>query len=206
MKALSIRQPWAELILQGRKTLELRSWTTHYRGRIYIHAAKQINREACQLYGFDPCRLARGALVGSVEILNTTLLTDERYLESRQQHMVPYDWPGSMCAWELAKPQRFPHPVPLKGKLGLFDVDNHALQDHGLVSWYSQPIQSLQIDHGNGYSIIIPVNDLTFFHTCTIYLGETVGRNEAWTLGLEALPFCFEHYPLPCSKANGLVE
>ena len=32
MKALSIRQPWAELILQGRKTIELRTWKTSYRG------------------------------------------------------------------------------------------------------------------------------------------------------------------------------
>ena len=32
MKALSIRQPWAELILQGRKTIELRTWKTCYRG------------------------------------------------------------------------------------------------------------------------------------------------------------------------------
>ena len=34
MKALSIRQPWAELIMQGRKTLELRTWRTNYRGAL----------------------------------------------------------------------------------------------------------------------------------------------------------------------------
>jgi hypothetical protein len=32
MKALSFRQPWAELVLQGRKTMDLRTYTTHYRG------------------------------------------------------------------------------------------------------------------------------------------------------------------------------
>lgn len=40
MKALSFRQPWAELVLAGRKTMDLRTYNTHYRGRILIHAAQ----------------------------------------------------------------------------------------------------------------------------------------------------------------------
>lgn len=38
MKALTIRQPWASLIAHGVKTIETRSWRTHYRGPIAIHA------------------------------------------------------------------------------------------------------------------------------------------------------------------------
>ena len=38
--ALSIRQPWAELILQSRKTIELRSWDTDYRGYLWLHTGK----------------------------------------------------------------------------------------------------------------------------------------------------------------------
>jgi hypothetical protein len=40
LKALSIRQPWAELILRGDKTVEYRSQPTKIRGRIYIYAAQ----------------------------------------------------------------------------------------------------------------------------------------------------------------------
>lgn len=40
MKALSIKQPWAYLIAAGHKDVENRSWSTNYRGRIYIHASK----------------------------------------------------------------------------------------------------------------------------------------------------------------------
>ncbi len=65
MKTLSIRQPWAELILQGRKTIELRTWHTSYRGPLLIHAGAKIEREACVAYGLDPHALVRGALVGT---------------------------------------------------------------------------------------------------------------------------------------------
>lgn len=39
MKCISIRQPWASLIVSGMKTVENRSWTTNYRGPILIHAS-----------------------------------------------------------------------------------------------------------------------------------------------------------------------
>jgi len=43
---LSIRQPWAWLIVHRHKTIENRSWHTNRRGRILIHAGKAIDREA----------------------------------------------------------------------------------------------------------------------------------------------------------------
>ena len=49
MKVLSIKEPWASLIMNGTKRIETRSWKTKYRGEIYIHAslskAKIINPE-----------------------------------------------------------------------------------------------------------------------------------------------------------------
>ena len=38
MKALTLREPWASLVLEGVKTLETRSWATRYRGELFIHA------------------------------------------------------------------------------------------------------------------------------------------------------------------------
>ena len=40
MKALTIKEPWATLIIEGYKEYEFRSWQTKYRGKIYIHATK----------------------------------------------------------------------------------------------------------------------------------------------------------------------
>jgi hypothetical protein len=45
MKALSIRQPWAHLIVHEGKTIENRSWSTRYRGPVLIHAAKGMTDE-----------------------------------------------------------------------------------------------------------------------------------------------------------------
>lgn len=45
MKALSIRQPWASLIMAGVKPVENRTWPSKYRGRLAIHAAKAWDNE-----------------------------------------------------------------------------------------------------------------------------------------------------------------
>ena len=45
MKVLTIKQPWATLIMQGYKRFEFRSWQTKYRGDLLIHAGKKN----CQL-------------------------------------------------------------------------------------------------------------------------------------------------------------
>jgi hypothetical protein len=48
MKALSLKQPFAELILLGRKKIELRKWNTHFRGEFLIHTSKIPDRKAME--------------------------------------------------------------------------------------------------------------------------------------------------------------
>ena len=45
MKALSIQQPWAFLIVNGLKDIENRDWSTTFRGLIYVHAGKTLDTE-----------------------------------------------------------------------------------------------------------------------------------------------------------------
>ena len=45
MKCLSVSQPFAELIILGKKTIELRKWNTNYRGELLIHAPLKIRKE-----------------------------------------------------------------------------------------------------------------------------------------------------------------
>ncbi|WP_437205540.1 ASCH domain-containing protein [Planctomicrobium sp. SH664] len=71
--ALGIQQPWAELILRGIKTLEIRRMPTRIRGRIYLYASKRLSaldaaREAIKNYGIIAADLPRGCVVGTVEI------------------------------------------------------------------------------------------------------------------------------------------
>jgi hypothetical protein len=124
MKALSIRQPWAWLIANGHKDLENRSWKTHLRGRILIHAAKGMSRDeyaACEqtlqlALAIDPKpvvlpsyeQLQRGGIIGSVEI--TGCVT---------KHRSP--WFFGDYGFVLAHAQPLPFR-PCRGALGFFEV------------------------------------------------------------------------------------
>ena len=44
MKALTIKEPWATLIIEGYKEYEFRSLKTNYRGKILIHAGKSLEK------------------------------------------------------------------------------------------------------------------------------------------------------------------
>ncbi|MFD2116365.1 ASCH domain-containing protein [Paenibacillus yanchengensis] len=77
MKAITIHQPWATLIAIGAKRFETRSWSTKYRGALAIHAAKKIDREACERepiksvlakYGYTVDNLPTGAVVATAEL------------------------------------------------------------------------------------------------------------------------------------------
>ena len=69
MKVLTIRQPWATLIVEGYKRFEFRSWKTNYRGDILIHAGKGIDKEAMErLKKYLPNDIPLGKIIGFVPI------------------------------------------------------------------------------------------------------------------------------------------
>jgi hypothetical protein len=73
MRALSIRQPWAEEIMRGSKTIEYRSRPTKIRGKVYIYAGlgrytKADDEEIVKEVGYAIDDLERGLIVGTVEI------------------------------------------------------------------------------------------------------------------------------------------
>jgi hypothetical protein len=51
LKALTIRQPWASLIIAGIKDVENRTWSTGYRGELVIHAGRSVDRAGLTEYG-----------------------------------------------------------------------------------------------------------------------------------------------------------
>ena len=68
MKALTIKQPWASLIMQGIKKYEFRSWQTKYRGDILIHSSKQVDKEAMKKYSKYFNSAHAGVILGVVTI------------------------------------------------------------------------------------------------------------------------------------------
>lgn len=106
MKALVVRQPYAEWIAAGKKTLEIRSWRTHYRGPLIICAAAR----PMDGRGKD---MPLGAAICVVE------LVDVAPWRRHDAKKACAPWQRDLLAWHLSKPRRF-DPVPLKGQLGLF--------------------------------------------------------------------------------------
>jgi len=67
MRAVTIRQPWAELIVRGEKDVENRSWRTRHRGPLLIHAGAQTHRKSFAKHGV-PDDADRSAIIGIVEV------------------------------------------------------------------------------------------------------------------------------------------
>lgn len=123
MKALSIRQPWAWLIIHAGKDVENRTWCSNYRGRFLVHAAKgmtqreyQDAKQFAELNGvhnlpeFD--ELPRGGIVGSVELTDCLSHSDST-------------WYTGDTALVLRDPQPLAF-MPCPGRLGFFEVEGVA--------------------------------------------------------------------------------
>jgi hypothetical protein len=119
--ALSIRQPWAELILQGRKTIELRTWETDYRGALWLHTGKAADRDLDRRFGV--AGPPRGAFVGRLTLVDIAPVDAQRWERWRDQHLDPGRYQPGAFAWHVSSAERLRQPVPAPGRLNLFKVD-----------------------------------------------------------------------------------
>lgn len=141
MKCLSIRQPWAMLILAGHKRFETRGWGTVHRGPLAIHAARYLGEETLQFCQRPWVRvllrnagyasvvdLPRGQVLGVVELIDcVSLPAQDLELSARDRQLGDFR-PGNF-AWRLCEPQLLENPQQFTGKLGLFDIpDSFALE------------------------------------------------------------------------------
>ena len=111
IKALSLHQPWAELIASGVKTIETRTWATHHRGELLICSTQR----PCDTPG-----VYYGSAVALVDLIDC-------------RHMTEADEQAAGCklyyhafAWVLGNIRRIV-PFAVRGKHRLFDVDTVRL-------------------------------------------------------------------------------
>jgi hypothetical protein len=95
--ALSLKQPWAALLVHGRKTVEVRRWPTARRGRILIHAARVVDErpEAWALVPEDLRETAGqvGGLIGAGELTDClTYRTVEAFTADQGRHLNDPAW------------------------------------------------------------------------------------------------------------------
>lgn len=78
MKVLTIKQPWATLIIQGDKRFEFRSWQTKHRGDLLIHAGKEIDKKAMKrLAKYIPENMPTGKILGKVTLVDCVKMSPE---------------------------------------------------------------------------------------------------------------------------------
>jgi len=138
VQVLSIRQPWAEMILTGDKWCENRSWKTGYRGRLYIHSSRidSLPDEDWDFYKLAKDKLTTGAIVGHCELVEILWMGEDNganwcktidYVGENHRDL-PMDGDetthvmGPYC-WILKKPKRLRKPIPTGGKLRLWKFD-----------------------------------------------------------------------------------
>ncbi len=123
IRALTIWQPWAELIMRGEKLWETRFWDNvpvRIVGQpLAIHAGKVKNetvRYDCQSFDIDPDTLTYGAILGTVHVPEVRRLTTE---DSEAALCVCNGKVGIGCEY----PIWLLKPLPWKGTQGFFWVD-----------------------------------------------------------------------------------
>ncbi|WP_166819846.1 ASCH domain-containing protein [Thalassoroseus pseudoceratinae] len=110
--ALGIRQPWAELILRGIKTIEVRSSHTRQRGTIYVYASKKISNNAAadlmvEEHGLDLDELPRGVIVGTVQIVDSVATRPQ----DEDQACLPPTLLDGKFGWRLQDASRLEEPL-----------------------------------------------------------------------------------------------
>jgi hypothetical protein len=135
MKALSLTEPWATLVITGEKENETRSWKTAHRGIVAIHAAKSFPpwAKAYLENDFFKAKLARhgfnaqvdfrlGAIIGTVQVVEMIRTEDFAAAIAGTPEALFGDYEPGRWAWKLAGPQRLTKPIPCKGALSLWEV------------------------------------------------------------------------------------
>ena len=140
MKALTLYQPWASLVVLGEKKIETRSWQTRYTGPLAIHASGTLSpgfydicdsppfRAALERLGLPVGRLPLAAVLGSAllvacvsteELLDAGLSTQEQALG---------DYGPRRFGWIMQDACALPEPVLCRGHLWLWELPEDVLR------------------------------------------------------------------------------
>lgn len=150
MRALTVWQPWAQLIAIGAKEYETRGWPTDYRGPIAIHAGARWQapeavlcwrspfREALEEAGFgpppdvSPARrrfpkfMPLGAVIGVAELVDVAPCWPSPAGVSDRE-IAFGDWGPGRYGFRLANPVVLHEPVPVVGQQGFFHLRDNVL-------------------------------------------------------------------------------
>lgn len=125
MKVLTIKEPWASLIISGYKEYEFRSWKTNYRGKILIHSGLSLERDNALKFKDYNLNYGRGEIIGEAILTDCIPVTKE--FEDDLYKINPLVYGKSehtrVYAWRLENIVMYEKRIPCRGKLGLWNYD-----------------------------------------------------------------------------------
>ncbi len=121
MKCLSVCQPFAELIVNGKKTIELRKWNTKFRGEFLVHAPQKIRLDDCKRLKIKT-KMTVGAIIGKVELVDVKEYESSTQIKiDSKKHLALNDISENKYGFILQNPKELKIPIPCSGQLNFFE-------------------------------------------------------------------------------------
>ena len=125
MKALTIKEPWATLIIEGYKEYEFRSWKTNYRGKILIHAGKSLEKNQAKKFAEYNLKYSCGEIIGEADLVDCIKVTEEFDIKLKKKNSLVYGNSGHVenYEWKLENIKKYEKKIKVNGKLGLWNYE-----------------------------------------------------------------------------------
>ncbi|CCY27538.1 putative uncharacterized protein [Acholeplasma sp. CAG:878] len=122
MKVLTIKNPWASLIVNNYKKYEFRSWKTNYRGKILIHAG--LSSDDDTMFSEYNLEYIKGAIIGEADLVDCILVAKSFDNELKNLNTIVYSHEHvGLYAWKFENIKKYDKPIYVKGKLGLWNYN-----------------------------------------------------------------------------------
>jgi hypothetical protein len=134
LKCLSVSQPFADLIISGKKIIELRNWNTNFRGEFLIHAPIKIRTEDCKRLKINE-KLVTGAIIGKAELYEVKKYNSNKEIKADQKfHLASKNFHDRTYGFMLKNSKSLRIPIPYKGQLGFFEIDLPKTKNKEIVT------------------------------------------------------------------------
>ena len=127
MKVLTVKQPFASLIVNGYKEYEFRTWKTKYRGSFLIHAGKGVDKLAMEKFKDFNLDYPSGCIIGKVTLTDCIKIDVEARKMLKEKNSIVYDsiinnsnWQG--YGFKMENIEKI-DPIEVNGKLSFWDYD-----------------------------------------------------------------------------------
>jgi len=125
LKGISIRQPWADMIIKGEKTMELRKSLPPdgIPDYLLIHSPLKLDYTFSSFYGYEsPWQLTTGKFLAIAKTNGIMKITEKNHLKYLQQHKQPIPFYGEQYGIFLTIVKILDRPIKHKGKIVLFEI------------------------------------------------------------------------------------